>query len=42
MEKLLKIKNLNLYFGQYQALYDVNLSLNKGEMHALVGESGCG
>jgi oligopeptide/dipeptide ABC transporter ATP-binding protein len=42
MEKLLEIKNLNLFFGQYQALFDVNLSLEHGEMHALVGESGCG
>lgn len=42
MEKLLEIKNLNLFFNQYQALYDVNLQLKKGIMHALVGESGCG
>ena len=42
MEKLLEIKNLNLFFGEYQALYDVNLTLKKGKMHALAGESGCG
>jgi ABC-type dipeptide/oligopeptide/nickel transport system ATPase component len=42
MEKLLEIKNLNLYFGQYQALYNVNLSLDKGSFYSLVGESGCG
>ena len=42
MEKLLEIKNLNIFFGEYQALYDVNLSLKKGEMRALAGESGCG
>jgi len=42
MDTILEIKNLNLFFGEYQALYDVNLKLNKGEMHALVGESGCG
>ncbi len=44
--KLLDIKNLNLSFkmenGVFPALYDVSLSLNKGEIHALVGESGCG
>ena len=43
---ILKIKNLNLYFaldtGRYRALYDVSLSLKKGNIHALVGESGCG
>lgn len=42
MDNLLEIKNLNLYFDQYQALYNVNLQLKKGFMHALVGESGCG
>ncbi len=42
MNKLLEIKNLNLFFGEYQALYNINLVLNKGEMHALAGESGCG
>ena len=42
MDTLLEIKNLNLFFGEYQALYDVNLVLKKGEMHALAGESGCG
>ena len=42
METILEIKDLNLFFGEHQALYDVNLKLNKGEMRALVGESGCG
>lgn len=46
MENILEIKNLNLFFKgeneDYQALYDVNLSLEKGKIHTLVGESGCG
>jgi len=42
MDKLLEIKNLNLFFGEYQALYNINLTLNKGELRALAGESGCG
>ncbi len=42
MENILEIKNLNLFFGEYQALYDINLVLKKGEIHAIVGESGCG
>lgn len=42
MENLLEIKNLNLFFDKYQALYNVNLKLEKGIMHAIVGESGCG
>ncbi len=43
---ILEIQNLNLSFvsngKEYQALHDINLSLKKGEMLALVGESGCG
>ncbi len=43
---ILEIKNLNLSFisdnKEYQALYNINLSLKQGEMLALVGESGCG
>ena len=46
MSNILEIRNLNLSFisggKEYQALYDVNFSLEKGKMHALVGESGCG
>lgn len=44
--EILKIKNLNLEFkfgkNRYKALYNVNLTLKKGEILALVGESGCG
>ncbi len=44
--KILEIEKLNLGFncenGFRQALYDVSLTLNRGEMLALVGESGCG
>ncbi|MDD3435713.1 MAG: ABC transporter ATP-binding protein [Candidatus Gastranaerophilales bacterium] len=43
---ILEVKNLNLGFeteaGFKQALYDVSFSLQKGKIHALVGESGCG
>ena len=42
MDNILEIKNLNLFFGENQALYDVNLTLEKGKMRALVGETGCG
>ena len=42
MENILEIRYLNLFFDKYQALYDVNLTLGRGTMHALVGESGCG
>lgn len=43
---ILKIKDLNLSFrvdsGLCKTLYNISLTLKKGEMHALVGESGCG
>lgn len=43
---ILEVKNLNLGFnfedGFYQALFDVSFALEKGQIHALVGESGCG
>ena len=42
MENLLEIKNLDLFIGKYQVLHDINLNLKYGELHALVGESGCG
>ena len=42
MSNILEIKNLNLSIDENQALYNVNLSLEKGSTHALVGESGCG
>lgn len=43
---IIDVKNLNLGFetetGFKQALYDVSFSLEKSQIHALVGESGCG
>ena len=46
MDNILEIKNLNLFFKgeeqDYQALYDINLNLERGKIHSLVGESGCG
>ena len=46
MTSILEIKNLDLFFRgeetDYQALYDVNLAFEKGKLHSIVGESGCG
>src|SRR5574344_527909 len=44
--KILEVKNLSVGFEIdekfYQAVFDVDFSLNKGETLAIVGESGCG
>ncbi|RZL61964.1 MAG: ABC transporter ATP-binding protein, partial [Pedobacter sp.] len=41
--KKLEIKNLSFRFaGKRQLLKDINLTLKKGEIIALIGESGCG
>ncbi len=46
MSNILEVKDLNLGFnlsdGYRQAIYNVNFELKKGEMLAVVGESGCG
>jgi phosphonate transport system ATP-binding protein len=42
METALRIQKLNKYFASKQALCDINLSVKKGEMVALIGASGSG
>lgn len=46
MENLLEVKNLSVSFkstaGEIEAVRDVSFELKKGEVLALVGESGCG
>jgi len=36
------IKNLNLHYGNYHALKDLNIKLFKNHITALIGPSGCG
>jgi len=38
----LEIKNLTKKFGDFTAVEDINLTVEKGEMVALLGASGCG
>lgn len=35
-------KNLNLWYGNFQALYDVDLKIKHGIITSLIGPSGCG
>lgn len=37
-----EISNMNLYYKDFLALKDINLSFAKNKVHALIGPSGCG
>ena len=36
------VENLNLFYGEKQALFSVNLDIKENEVTALIGPSGCG
>lgn len=38
----IEIKNLDLYYGDFKALKDINLNINSNEITAFIGPSGCG
>ena len=38
----LEVPGLNLFYGDKQALKDINLDIKKGEVTAFIGPSGCG
>lgn len=42
MGEKFNISNLNLYYGDFHALKDVELSINEKEITAFIGPSGCG
>ena len=37
-----EIKDLDLFYGQYQALHKISMSIRANEITALIGPSGCG
>ena len=39
---IIETKNLNLWYGKFQALIDVNLAVEQNRITALIGPSGCG
>jgi phosphate transport system ATP-binding protein len=42
MNPKITVRNLNLFYGAKQALYDISLSLPEKQVTALIGPSGCG
>ncbi|NBD33373.1 MAG: phosphate ABC transporter ATP-binding protein [Cyanobacteria bacterium] len=41
-EPVLKVENVNVYYGSYLAVRDVNMDIFANEVTALIGPSGCG
>lgn len=42
MEEVIKTENLNLWYGDKQALFDININIKRNKITALIGPSGCG
>lgn len=42
MENIIKVRNLNLYYGDHQALKNINMDIKKNSITAFIGPSGCG
>lgn len=42
MENVIDIKNLCLYYGEHQALKNINMQIPKNKVTAFIGPSGCG
>lgn len=42
IENAVSTRDLNLWYGDFQALYDVNLNIKQGIITSLIGPSGCG
>jgi phosphate transport system ATP-binding protein len=41
-EAVLDVEGFNLWYGDKQAIFDVNMSIPRGKVTALIGPSGCG
>lgn len=41
-EVSIRVENLNLFYGEKQALYDINMEMPKKRVTAYIGPSGCG
>jgi phosphate transport system ATP-binding protein len=41
-ETIIKVEDLDLYYGDFQALKKINMDIKKNEITAFIGPSGCG
>ena len=42
MQNKIEIRNMNLHYGDFHALHDINLDIRENEITAFIGPSGCG
>jgi phosphate transport system ATP-binding protein len=42
MKNKIEVKNFSFYYGDFQALIDLNINVRKNQITALIGPSGCG
>ena len=42
LKNAIEIKNLNFFYGKFQALKNVNLNIAEKKITAFIGPSGCG
>src|SRR5690625_63414 len=41
-DQIFQTENLNLWYGEHQALHQINLAIREKEATAIIGPSGCG
>lgn len=42
MDKIISVRDLNLYYGEKHALHNIDMDIKKNTITALIGPSGCG
>ena len=42
MQTIIRTEHLNLWYGEHQALHDINMAIGANRITALIGPSGCG
>ena len=41
-QSIFEVKNVDLFYGEHQALKSINLNIEKNKVTAFIGPSGCG